>query len=69
MGGDAQGFGVSSMRVGSRSVSSDLNPHVSAENRYSVPAVNFGSIYGTVGRAAAGSQSAVPPAPSLSSEW
>ena len=69
-GGDAQGFGVSSMRVGSRSVSSSLNPHVSAENRSSVPAVNFGSIHGTVGgRAAVGSQSAAPPAPSLSSEW
>ena len=69
MGGDAQGFAVSSMRVGSRSVSSSLNPHVSAENRSSVPAVNFGSIHGTVGRAAVGSQSAVPPAPSLLSEW
>ena len=69
MGGDAQGFGVSSMRVGRRSVSSGLNPHVSAESRSSVPAVNFGSIHGTVGRAAVGSQSAVPPAPSLSSEW
>ena len=68
-GGDAQGFGVSSMRVGSRSVSSGLNPHVSAENRSSVPAVNFGSIHGTVGRAAVGIQSTVPPAPSLSSEW
>ena len=30
---------------------------------------NFGLIHGTVGRAAVGSQSAVPPAPSLSSEW
>ena len=69
MGGDAQGFGVSSMRVGSRSVSLGLNPHVTAENLFSVPAVNFGSIHGTVGRAAAGSQSAVPHAPSLSSEW
>ena len=69
MGGDAQGFGVSSMRVGSRSVSSGLNPHVSAENRSSVPAVSFGSIHGTVGRAAVGRQSAVPPAPSMSSEW
>ena len=69
MGGDAQDFGVSSMRVGSRSASSGLNPHVSAENRSSVPAVNCGSIHGTVGRAAVGSQSAVPPAPSLSSEW
>ena len=69
MSGDAQGFGMSSMRVGSRSVSSVLNPHVSAENRFSAPAVNFGSIHGTVGRAAVGSQSAVPPAPSLSSEW
>ena len=67
-GGDAQDFGVSSMRVGSRSVSSGLNPHVSHENRSSVPAVNFGSIHGTVGRAAEGRQSAVPPAPSLSSE-
>ena len=57
------------MRVESRSVSSGLNPHVSAENRSSVPAVNFGSIHGTVGRAAVGSQSAVPPAPSMSSEW
>ena len=68
-GGDAQGFGVSSIRVGSRSVSSGLNPHVSAENRSSVPAVNFVSIHKTVGRAAVGSQSAVPPAPFLSSEW
>ena len=68
-GSDAQGFGVSSMRVGSRSVSSGLNPHVSAENRSSVPAVKIGSIHGTVGRAAVGSQSDVPPAPSLSSEW
>ena len=68
-GGDAQGFGVFSMRVRSRSVSSGLNPHVSAENHSSVPAVKFGSIHGTVGRAAVGSQSAVPPAPSLSSEW
>ena len=68
MGGDAQGFGVSSMRVGSRSVGSGLNSHVSAENRSSVPAANFGSIDGTVGRAAVGSQSDVPPAPSLSSE-
>ena len=66
-GGNAQGFGVSSMRVGSRNVSSGLNPHVSAENRSSVPAINFGSIHGTVGRAAVGSQSAVPPAPSMSS--
>ena len=69
MGGDAQGFGVFSMRVGSRSVSSGLNPHVSAKNRSSVPAVDFGLIHGTVGRAAVGSQSAVPPAPSLSNEW
>ena len=69
MGGDAQGFGVSSMPVGSRSVSSGLNPHVSAGINTSVPAVNFGSIHGTVGRAAVGSQSAVPPAPSMSSEW
>ena len=68
-GGDAQGFGVSSMRVGSRSVSSGLNPHVCTENPSSVPAANFGSIHGTVGRAAVGSQSAVPPAPFLSSEW
>ena len=68
-GGDAQGFGVSSMRVGSRSFSLGLNPHVSTENRSSVPAVNFSSIRGTVGRAAVGSQSAVAPAPSLSSEW
>ena len=68
-GGIAQGFVVSSMRVGSRSVSLGLNPHVSAENRSSVPAVNFGSIHGTVGRAAVGSQSTVPPAPSMSSEW
>ena len=60
---------MSSIRVGSRSVSSGLNPHVSAENRSSVPAVNFGSIRGTVGRAAVSSQSAVPPAPSMSSEW
>ena len=67
--GDAQGFGVSSMRVGSRSVSSGLNPNVSAENRSFLPAVNFCSIHRTVGRAAVGSQSAVPPAPSLSSEW
>ena len=67
--GDAQGFGVSSMRVGSRSVSSGLNPHVFTENRSSVPAVNFGSIHGTVGRAAVGSQSAVPPAPSPSNKW
>ena len=43
---------MSSMRVESRSVSSGLNPHVSAENRSSVPAVTFGSIHGTVGRAA-----------------
>ena len=49
-GGDAQGFGVSSMRVGSRGVSSGLNPHVSAENRSFVPAVNFGSIHVTAGR-------------------
>ena len=69
MGGDAHGFGVSSMRVGSRSVSSGLNPHVSAENRSSVPAVDFGSIHGTIGRAAVGSQSVFSPAPSLSSEW
>ena len=69
MSGDAQGFGVSSMPVGSRSVSSGLNSHVSAENRSSVPAVNFGLRYGTVGRAAVSSQSTVPPAPSLSSEW
>ena len=68
-GGDAQGFGVSSMRVGSRKVSSGLNPHVSAENRSSVPVVSFGSIHRTVGRAAVGSQSAVASAPSLSSEW
>ena len=68
LGGDAEGFGVSSMRVGSRSVSSGLNPHVSAENRSFVPAVNFGLIHGTVGRAAVGSQFAVPPALSLSSE-
>ena len=40
-GGDAQGFGVSSMQIGSRSVSSGLNPHVSAGNRSSVPAVNL----------------------------
>ena len=60
---------MSSMRVGSRSVSSGLNPHVSAEISTSVPAANFGSIHGTVGRAAVGSQSAVPPAPSMSSEW
>ena len=46
MGGDAQGFGVSSMRVGSRRASSGLNPHESAENRSFVPAVNFGSIHG-----------------------
>ena len=69
MGGDAKGFGVSIMRVGSRSVSSGLNPHVSAENGFSVPAVNFGFTQGTVGRADIDSQSAVPPAPSLSSEW
>ena len=50
MGGDAQGFGVSSIRVGGRSGSSGLNPHVSAENRSSVPAANFGSIHGTVGK-------------------
>ena len=68
-GGDAQGFSVSSMRVGSRSDSSGLNPHVSAENRSSVSAESFGLIHGTVGRAAVGSQSAVPTAPSLSSEW
>ena len=60
---------MSSMRVGSRSVSSGLNPNVSAENRSPVPAVNVGLIHGIVGRAAVGSQSAVPPAPSLSSEW
>ena len=52
---------MSSMRVGSRSVSSGLNPYVSAENRSSVPAVNFDCIHGTVGRAAVGSHSAVPP--------
>ena len=69
MGGDAQGFGVFCMRVGSGSVSSGLNPYVSAENRSSVPSVKFGLIHGTVGRAAVGGQSAVPPAPSLSSEW
>ena len=68
-GGDAQAFGVSSMRVGSGIVSSGLNPHVSATNRSSVPAVNFGLIHGTVGRASVGSQVAVPPAPSMSSEW
>ena len=68
-GSDAQGFGVSSMRVGSRSVSAGLNPHVCAENCSSDLAVNFGSIHGTVGRAGVGSQSAVPPAPSISSEW
>ena len=68
-GGDAQGFGLSSMRVGYRSVSSGLNPHVSAENRFSVSAVNVGSIHGTVGRVAVGSLSAVPPAPSMSSVW
>ena len=28
MSGDAQGFGVSSRRVGSRSVSAGLNPHI-----------------------------------------
>ena len=67
MGGDAQRFGVSSMRVGSRSVSSGLNPHASAENRSSVPAVDCGLIHRTVGRAAVGGQSAVAPAPSLSS--
>ena len=68
-GGDAQGFGVSSVRVGSRSVSLGLKPHVSAENRSSVPAVDFGLIHGTFGRAAVGSQPAVPPAPFMSSEW
>ena len=68
-GSDAPGFGVSSTRVGSKSVSSGLNPHVSAENRSSVPAVSFGSIHGTVGRVAVGSRSAVPLDPSLSSGW
>ena len=69
MGGDAQGFGLSSLRAGRRSVRSGLNLHVFPENRSSVPAVNFGLIHGTVGRAAVGSQSAVPPTPSLSKEW
>ena len=50
-------------------MTSGLNPHVSAENRSSVPAVNFVSIHGTVGRAAVGSQSAVLLAPSLPNEW
>ena len=66
-GGDAQGFGVSSMWVGSRGVCSGFNAHVSAENRSYVPAVDFRSIHGTVGRAAVGSQPDVPPAPSMSS--
>ena len=65
-GGDAQGLGVSSMRVGSSSLAdSGLNPRVSAVNRSSVAAANFGSI-GAVGGALG--QSSVPPAPTLSSK-
>ena len=66
-GADAQGLGVSSMRVGSSSLAdSGLNPNLSAVNRSSVAAVNFGSI-GTVGGAFG--QSSVPPGPTLSSKW
>ena len=64
-GGDAQGLGVSSMRVGSSSpTDSALNPNVFAVNRSSVAAVNLGSI-GTVGGTFG--QSSVPPALTLSS--
>ena len=64
-GGDAQGLGVSSMRVGSSSLAdSGLNPNVFAVNRSSVAAVNLGSI-GTVGGTFG--QSSVPPALTLSS--
>ena len=66
-GGDAQGLAVSSMRVGSSSLAdSGLNPSVSAVNRSSVAAANFGST-GTVGWALG--RSSVPPAPTLSSKW
>ena len=68
-GGDTLGFGVSDMRVGSRGVvDPGLNPRVSDENRSSVPAVNFGSVDGTVG-GALGSQSSVPPTTSASEWW
>ncbi|CAM9343504.1 unnamed protein product [Ectocarpus sp. 12 AP-2014] len=57
-GGDAQGLGMSSVKVGSRSllVDSDLNPHVSAVNRPSAGGASFGSI-GTIVGGALGSQS------------
>ena len=45
-----------------------MSSHVSFENRSSVPPVNVGLIHGTIGRAAVGSESAVPPPPSMSSE-
>ena len=83
-GGDAQGFGESSTRVGRRSLEdSDLNPRVAYDaDRSSVAAVNFGSIGresrtfgsqsfvpGTVG-GALGSQSSVPHTSSpSSSRW
>ena len=68
-GDDAQGLGVSGVRVGSRGVADPgLNPHVSDVNRSSVSAVNFGPINGTVG-GALGSQSSVPPTATPASEW
>jgi len=69
-GGDAQGFGESSTRVGSSSLlDSGLNPRVASADRSVVSAVNFGSIHGTVGRVALDSQSAVPPTTNSASEW